>query len=220
MKQFHTLSWYPVAIPTSSGPKPGQRIKWPLPSPKALGAANFNQRLASPGVSLSTIRSPAALSFSSYTHVQSTVTLVAGKLNGLWNTECKFLPHFVASLEDPNCPVGKFIFLLLAALIERNGSIVCRFVLPVIEGNGPHTQKHSEHDVRPLFHAVYDTLNTPNVVNSNLILSNSSFCGFKYLLTLLFHFSGFFRVSFLLSLFTLKTSVPLEMHLNEAPVCL
>jgi hypothetical protein len=31
------------------------------------------------------------------------------------------------------------------------------------------------HDVRLLFRAVYDTLNTTNVVNSNIILSNNSF---------------------------------------------
>ena len=105
----------------------------------------------------------------------------------------------MASLEAPNSPVGQFTFLLLTALIERNGSIVCRVVLPVIEGNGPHTQKHSEHEARLLFHTVYDTRNTPNVVNSNLILSNSSFCGFKYLLTLIsrLSFLRIFRVSFL-----------------------
>jgi len=37
--------------------------------------------------------------------------------------------HFVASLEVPNRPVGQFTFLLLAALIERTGSIVCRVEL-------------------------------------------------------------------------------------------
>lgn len=84
--------------------------------------------------------------------------MVAGKVKGLRYTEYKFLPHFVASLEDPNRPVGKFTFLLLAALIERNGSILCRVVLPVIEGNCPHTKKHSEHEARLLFQAVYDTL--------------------------------------------------------------
>jgi len=36
-----------------------------------LGAANFNQRLASPGVSLSTIRSPAPLSFFPAIHTNS-----------------------------------------------------------------------------------------------------------------------------------------------------
>jgi len=72
----------------------------------------------------------------------------------------------VASFEDPNCPAEQFTFLLLAALIERNGSIVCRVVLPVIERNGPHTQKkHSGHDVRLLFHVVCDTLKSPNAVN-------------------------------------------------------
>jgi hypothetical protein len=111
----------------------------------------------------------------------------------------KFLPHFVASLEDPNRPAGQFSFLLLAALIERNGSFFRRVVLPVTEGNGPHTQKHFEHDVRLLLHEVYDTLNTPNIVNSNLILSNRSLCSFKYLLTLLpcLSFLRTFRVSLL-----------------------
>ena len=34
-------------------------------------------------------------------------------LNKVWNRECKFLPHFLASSEDPSRPVGQFTFLLL-----------------------------------------------------------------------------------------------------------
>jgi len=65
----------------------------------------------------------------------------------------------VARLVDPDRPLGQFTFLLLSALIERNGSIVCSVVLPVIEENGPHTQKDLEHDARLLLRTVYDTLN-------------------------------------------------------------
>lgn len=50
----------------------------------------------------------------------------------------------MASLEDPSCPVDQITFLLLAALIERNGSVVGHVVLPVIEGDDPQTQKHSD----------------------------------------------------------------------------
>ena len=122
----------------------------------------------------------------------------------------------MASLEDPNCPVGQTTFLLLSALIAGNCSVVCRVLLPVIGGNVPHTQNTP--NMTP---DCCSPFNTPNVVNSNLILSSSSFLRFQVNVDtpiMSFNFQNFLCIfSFFLCLWNY---VLLEMHLNEVTRCL
>jgi len=94
----------------------------------------------------------------------------------------------VAILEVSDRSVGQFTFLLLAALIERTGSIICRVELPVIEGNGPHTHTHTHKNTPNMTSDCCFTtlLIHQNVVNSNLILPNRKFLWFQVLVDISF----------------------------------